>query len=328
MSGTGRTGHGGERDPLLDRLREELPRTTTAGTGVPDRDRLVFDPALKHFDYGYRAADPTVPPALRPAWQEARKRVLALVLRAVSESGWADSLVLRGSMLMAAWFGERAREPHDLDFVVVPRDWEIGEERTGRMLDSVAAAAERLAAAHGGLTLRAADAVAEDIWTYERVPGRRLVLPWSAPGLPTGQVQLDFVFNEPLPEAPEPAVVAGVRVLAATRALSLAWKLVWLGYDSYPQGKDLYDAVLLAESCALPYELVHGVFRAHEEWWPNAPDAPLDIEVFEDFRYVDWKGFRTDYPDVDPDGGRYGERLLAVLRPVFGREGQGTAGRP
>ncbi|PYC74957.1 hypothetical protein C7C45_03455 [Micromonospora arborensis] len=36
-------------------------------------------------------------------------------------------------------------------------------------------------------------------------------------------------------------------VLAAPAPLALAWKLLWLATDRYPQGKDLYDAALLAE---------------------------------------------------------------------------------
>ncbi|WP_327306865.1 nucleotidyl transferase AbiEii/AbiGii toxin family protein [Streptomyces sp. NBC_01298] len=48
-----------------------------------------------------------------------------VALRAVGASGDAGSLVLRGSMLMSRWFARIAREPHDLDFVVVPADWMI-----------------------------------------------------------------------------------------------------------------------------------------------------------------------------------------------------------
>src|SRR6185503_14258157 len=94
-------------------------------------------------------------------------------------------------------------------------------------------------------------AVSDDIWTYDRVPGRRLLLPWKADDL-SGWVQLDFVFHEHLPVAPEPAAVPAAGrpsalLLAATPELSLAWKIMWLVTDAHPQGKDLYDAVLPAE---------------------------------------------------------------------------------
>ncbi|MFJ3830035.1 hypothetical protein ACIPWI_18980 [Streptomyces sp. NPDC090046] len=42
------------------------------------------------------------------------------LLRLIAESAWGDCLVLRGSMVMPAWAGSRARPPGDLDFVVLP----------------------------------------------------------------------------------------------------------------------------------------------------------------------------------------------------------------
>ncbi|MEV7170591.1 nucleotidyl transferase AbiEii/AbiGii toxin family protein [Streptomyces sp. NPDC093224] len=300
------------------RRQGELPRTSVAGLGEGTARDRVFDPALKHFGYGYRIADTVVDPARRTAWRAARRTALDVVARGVARSGWADSLVLRGSMLMAGWFGEAAREPHDLDFVVVPQDWGIEEPRTERLLRAVAEAAERAAADEGGLAMPADGAVAEDIWTYERVPGRRLVLPWSAPGLPGGQVQLDFVFNEALPVAPEPAEVAGVLLPAATRELSLAWKLMWLAGDMYPQGKDLYDAVLLAEACDLPYALLEEVFRLSGEWEVRdlVPPAP---DTFGRFDGTDWTGFAQEYPGIDCSGRRYEDRMLTLLEKTFGK---------
>ncbi|MEV7830476.1 hypothetical protein AB0P12_07595 [Streptomyces subrutilus] len=89
--------------------------------------------------------------------------------------------------------------------------------------------------------------------------GRRMVPPRSVPGPPAGQVQLDFVCNEHLPVGPEPvALGCGAVVLAATPALSLAWKLLWIISDGHPQGKDLHHAALLAERYALPHVLLQG----------------------------------------------------------------------
>jgi hypothetical protein len=41
------------------------------------------------------------------------------VLRLVAESSWAETLMVRGSMAMPAWVGDRARPPADLDLVVL-----------------------------------------------------------------------------------------------------------------------------------------------------------------------------------------------------------------
>ncbi|WP_423833183.1 nucleotidyl transferase AbiEii/AbiGii toxin family protein [Streptomyces manipurensis] len=311
------------------RRQGELPRTSVAGLGEGTARDRVFDPALKHFGYGYRIADTVVDPARRTAWRAARRTALDVVARGVARSGWADSLVLRGSMLMAGWFGEAAREPHDLDFVVVPQNWGIGEPRTERLLRAVAEAAERAAADEGGLAMPADGAVAEDIWTYERVPGRRLVLPWSAPGLPGGQVQLDFVFNEALPVAPEPAELAcGAVLLAATPELSLAWKVLWLVSDRHPQGKDLYDAVLLAERHRLPNGLLQEVFRQAGE----APQPHRDVELLDIVHIVpegyvgaEWQHFEAEYPHLAAPGEEaFLARLVEALRPTFESPGPGT----
>ncbi|MFF2779163.1 nucleotidyl transferase AbiEii/AbiGii toxin family protein [Streptomyces sp. NPDC058052] len=320
-------GTGGEPGAEARRRRVSHPDTLTAGIGAAAVRHRVFDPALKHFQDAFRPTDDVVEdPELRVRWQAARRSALDLVLAAVAGSAWADSLVLRGSMLMSAWFGEAARPPKDIDFVVVPETWRIEEARTRAMLDGIAVAADRLARALDvDLTLDDAGAVSEYIWTYERVPGHRLVLPWTAPGLPGGQVQLDFVFHERLPTPPRPAEVAGVRVRAADRELSLAWKLLWLSCDMYPQAKDLYDAVLLAESCTLPLPLLETVLREAGEW-PGDHDEPLSPAVFERAaREVDWSAFPEEGPAAGAASGGSGpsvreeltRRLLAALAPTF-----------
>lgn len=101
--------------------------------------------------------------------------------------------------------------------------------------------------------------------------------------------------NEPLPVGPQPVEVAGVPLLGATRELSLAWKLVWQAGDMYPQGKDLYDAVLLAESCALPYPLLAEAFRFQ----------------------TDWAAFHKEYPGIPGSAESYADRLLKALAPTF-----------
>ncbi|MDX2824804.1 hypothetical protein Sipo8835_38460 [Streptomyces ipomoeae] len=50
----------------------------------------------------------------------ARRAALDHVLGLIAGAPWSESLVLRGSMVMPAWVGGRAREPADLDFVVLP----------------------------------------------------------------------------------------------------------------------------------------------------------------------------------------------------------------
>ncbi|GAB2725483.1 nucleotidyl transferase AbiEii/AbiGii toxin family protein [Kitasatospora kifunensis] len=308
------------------------PRATQAG---------VFDPALKQHAYAYRAADPRfTDPELRTAWYAARRRAMDLLLAAIADSPWAEALVLRGSVLLRAWFGAQAREPGDLDFVVVPQEWRIEESRTTELLDGIAQAAE--AASCGPVRFTATDAVSEDIWTYDRVPGRRLLLPWRADGLPGGAIQLDFVFNEPLRVPPQlvaltAAAGPSARLNAATRELSLAWKLMWLVNDAYPQGKDLYDAVLLAESTALRYQVLRDVFTDGEAWCADSPVQALTIRELANAVSVGWEHFESEYPQLaqrtgtrdEVTGGDPGEdveedlaqelldRLAVALAPTF-----------
>lgn len=53
-------------------------------------------------------------------WRAAHRIALDHVLALIAAAPWSEPLVLRGSRVMAAWYGVRAREPADLDFVVEP----------------------------------------------------------------------------------------------------------------------------------------------------------------------------------------------------------------
>ncbi|MFC9267540.1 nucleotidyl transferase AbiEii/AbiGii toxin family protein [Streptomyces zhihengii] len=309
---------GGPDDPAepaseRHRRNDGPPRTLWAGIDSADRRGRVFDPALKHFAEAYRPLDA----APSEEWRAARRAALDAVLAAVADSPWADSLVLRGSMTMSAWF-DGAREPKDIDFVVTPEDRAIDDPGTGGMLDGIAALAERVAAQRfPGPAIDAAGAVREYIWTYERVPGYRMVLPWRAAGAGGGQVQLDFVFNEKLPLAPVTAEVRGVRLRCADPVLALVWKMQWLLTDMYPQGKDLYDAVLLAERHPLPLPLLTEVLRLSGEWPTGVPGVVRLEDVEEAVRQVEWHHFAADAPVPADAGEAYARRLLTAVRPAF-----------
>lgn len=251
------------------------------GSGI-DQDR-VFDPALRQYQNAFRPGEPRfddLETGLR--WRAARRAALEQVVRTVAASPWRDRLMLRGSMLLKAWYGQTAREPGDLDFVVTPKDWMLEDAETARMFAGIARAAE-----HGEVRIDAAAAVSDDIWTYERVPGRRLVLPWHADGLPSGSVQLDFTFNETLPIPPEPTVVAGAELPAATRELSLAWKLQWLLADRYPQGKDLYDAVLLSRHAMVSHLMLKQLAASADAFYAR---NELTLDAFS-LDEIDWRDF-------------------------------------
>ncbi|MFD8079314.1 nucleotidyl transferase AbiEii/AbiGii toxin family protein [Streptomyces sp. NPDC059718] len=163
-------------------------------------------------------------------------------------------------------------------------------------------------------------------WTYAEydTPGVRLVVPWHADGLPPGEVRLDFARDERLPEPPVlTAVPRGdggppAVVLTASRELSLAWKLLWLQADAAAegraQGKDLYDAVLLAEvpGTALSPRLLRRVM-SREHGHPAS--APRLTEVAP--HSVDWDAVRAAHPHVTGTAAEWLARLSRALDGVL-----------
>jgi len=306
-----------------ERAKLLIPKTLRPIIDPGVTQKSIFEPALKQYGNAYRAADPSFDDEqLSQRWYAARRTAIDVILKAIAEAEYADSLVLRGSVLLRAWYGEAAREPGDLDFVVAPASWKIDEPRTGEMLQSIAHAAGRartVGNADGDVRIVAQEAVSEDIWTYDRVPGRRLLLPWEAPGLPGGWIQLDFVFNENLAVAPELTLVpasasdgTGATLLAATPELSLAWKIMWLVTDTYPQGKDLYDAVLLAEHTPLRFSVLRDAF-VHVYGYLWSPVSAKTIAKL----YTEWDHFRSEHPEQPDAQDDYVGRLIAALATTF-----------
>jgi hypothetical protein len=121
-----------------------------------------------------------------------------------------------------------------------------------------------------------------------------VLVPWRAGDL-TGTVQLDFAFDEPLPEPPVltavPRGAGGTPTPAwtASRALSLLWKLQWLAEDQTREGaargKDVYDAVLLGEldGVTLPPRLRRLL-------------PPLDVQKIRTMT-VDWSSHEVHDPE-------------------------------
>jgi hypothetical protein len=309
-------------------LDEETRRDSgLPGTLLPAPDGMthppIFEPALKQFANAYRSGEPVFGDgreAVGRAWHRARRTVLDTVLASIADGPWGGHLVLRGSVLMATWFGEAARDPGDLDFLLVPRDRAVDDPRSADLFGTIARDAAAAAATHGSVRIYAAGLVTEEIWTYDRVPGRRMLLPWTADGVPGGTVQIDVVFNEYLPS---PAVLTelqpledgpGYRVRAVSPELSLAWKLLWLVTDAYPQGKDLYDAVLLAERTPPGYELVREAFvlggveglRPPGSWWLDE----LGVQT-------GWEHFTAEHPWVTESSASYCGRLAQALAPLL-----------
>ncbi|GAB0104332.1 hypothetical protein JMUB6875_33060 [Nocardia sp. JMUB6875] len=245
----------------------------------------------------------------------ARREALDIVLEAVADSPWREHLMLRGSILLRGWLGLDAREPGDVDFVVLPQGWAFHSERTETMLRDIAERVATAAERSESIRIQASEVDYSEIWTYDRVPGRRLNLRWTAldARIRSGNAQADFVFNEPLPQPPQWTEIprlgapgAPVRLLAASPELSLAWKVRWLTEDRYPEGKDLYDAVLLAERFGPDAQLLRTV--SPETWFHELPELTAA---------VDWDELIWSRPELTGQLDAFAWRLILALAPVF-----------
>ena len=278
----------------------------------------IFDPSLRSFSRAFRVGDPVFSSeTARADWYKTRRHVLDHLLQIVANAAQSEHLVLRGSMLLPFWLGNAAREPGDIDFVFEPSDIPPHGPVADEMFNAWIAEVARQPLA-GKAHIDATRAAMDDIWTYERAQGRRIVFPYTADGEPPGQVQIDVVFGEELLIRPEiiflPFLNGNVIGLkAATKEQSLAWKMQWLVTDSFPQGKDLYDAVLLAEQCYLPYDLLVRSIIAGDSYYAK---RPIDEETIT-FNDIEWDDFLKEYPDVKGDAYEWAARLRKALQPTF-----------
>lgn len=283
----------------------------------------MFDPALRQYGHGIRLGEPTFrDPEIGDRWFAARRRVMDHLVQLIGASAWKDSLVLRGSYLLKQWFGDAAREPGDLDWVIRPphtswlslSDWGVfnGLADLIRQRDKLY-----------GADITITDMVVDEIWTYDRIPGRRMVLTWQAEDLPVGTSQMDFVLNEDMWTEPVETTITmkdgrSTILWTASPEMSLAWKLVWLNSDSHPQGKDLYDATLLAEYRPLPSDLLRHVIReirAHYGVWELTTADQNDCDFH-------WQDFVKDYPGIQGTEQEWLSRLIDALGPAVVGLGQ------
>ncbi|MER6983360.1 nucleotidyl transferase AbiEii/AbiGii toxin family protein [Streptomyces carpinensis] len=191
------------------------------------------------------------------------------------------------------------------------------------LLDRVAQSPE----AAPRVLLDANDARVDGTWTYAEydTPGVRLVIPWRAEGLPPGEVRLDFARDERLPEPPVWTLVprgdggTPTAVRTASRELSLAWKLLWMHTDSREsgraQGKDLYDAVVLAEAegVRLTWRLLRSVFGRTIGPAADSPLSPAAVSRWD----VDWADFQVGHPWVPGTARDWLRRLVRALDSVI-----------
>jgi hypothetical protein len=274
----------------------------------------LFDPAVQHFSCGYRAGEPTFSdPEIAARWHAARQQAIDHILRCVQASLDQEHLALRGSTLLKAWFGDQARRPGDLDWVARPAQIKH-DSHAGKSLVTNLIKAILNTPCQSDVTFDPSDIAQTGIWEYVRTPGVRIVLTFHSGDLPAGRVQLDIAFGEELPDEPELTEIPcfsgpPAQIYAATREMSLAWKLLWLATDFDPQCKDLYDAVLLAESIKLQPQLLEKVFSLADQKLKSPLSSTLDLSNVQ----YSWDEFAAEYPHIQGDAEHWRSRLLKAI---------------
>lgn len=306
--------HNFQSVPLQPAARPvETPRPPLADGQTPE----VFEPALLHCNRAFRVGDPVFSDvSARRAWQLARRSVIDHVLQIVEKSQWNDHLVLRGSILLKAWFGDEAREPGDIDWMYRPRSEGMDSPRAAQMFQELRAEVERKSST-GLATLMPDHLVESEIWTYERAPGKRLVFPWrTADGL-RGSVQVDVVFGEELWTEPIQTAIPradgqSTVLWTVDRELSLASKILWLETDGYPQGKDLFDAALLAGTTSVRKDLLVRILQKGGMRCSESLDAAFPLSW-----HVDWDNFIAEAPWVSGTAAERQKQLSLALQRAW-----------
>src|SRR5688500_9394698 len=126
----------------------------------------VFDPALLQFSRAFRHGDPQFADvASHHRWIEAKRQVIDHPLGIITNSKWHDHLVLRGSLLQKAWFGDDAREPGDVDWVFRPKETGIDDSLARELFtDLKKRVADTPSAGDAQIVVK--NIFTDDIWTY------------------------------------------------------------------------------------------------------------------------------------------------------------------
>jgi len=130
-----------ESSPQKTLRAQGFPHTYPELTVEQAADRpQIFEPALLQFPKAFRTGDP---PLRNPddiaSWLNHQRRVMGHLLEIIDCAPWKDHLVLRGSLLLKTWLGESAREPRDIDWVVVPPTLTRDDPQARTMLDDLVA---------------------------------------------------------------------------------------------------------------------------------------------------------------------------------------------
>ena len=237
-------------------------------------------------------------------------------LEIATQSLWSEHLVLTGSLMMPYWFGDKAREPNDIDWVVRPATINSEESMSQKCFaDLIRRVKEKPTV--GNMTIHTENLAPTDIGDYGEQPGKRLFFWWQIGSYMSGIVQMDFVFGEELHTEPiavsYPVSQGGTLPLwTASPEEMLLWKLYWLEHDQssvgYVRDKDLFDAALLAENTPISDRLLTRILDLSQK----NPDFAMNWKTTWNINQL-----MKEQQAIDTEIGK--ARLTRALAPVFGQ---------
>lgn len=239
---------------------------------MPHNDYSAFTPFNEHVSRALRPNDPELSFEDQKRWITARRRVMTHLVDLAVAGPRLDQLVLRGSLALKSCLGHEAREPGDVDWIIRPGTVGINDLRGKRLINDIVIDVIT-ASTFDDIRIEYKEITRTDIWIYDDAPGHRVVIPWRCGDLPLAEIQMDFVFGESVLAPVSLGEIkfemsTGTEVVMASMEESLAWKIRWLVEDERPNGKDLYDAVLLAERSVPSPDLLHSVL-SHAGLWES-----------------------------------------------------------
>lgn len=245
----------------------------------------------------------------RDAAEITRQHVQEVILKRLSLIQAAESLVLRGGVLMKLWVGDRARQSLDLDFVST-------EEFHSQTATEQLSKALFQSSTDDGVLFHEEHFRHSVIWPDTPFPGLRIHVRAQLESVEVDQ-QIDIGFHDPLippPEWIDYSTWQGhtLRLCATTPEINFAWKLQdrFEGHGWNP--KHVYDLFALITDYQLDQRKLLMAIRTAFE----SRDTPLqqlvgflsgEVRNSSSSRQK-WRSFRSKHPNTPVPS----DRLIAI----------------
>lgn len=261
----------------------------------------------------------------RPITEVLNYHLLEGMLKRVSNSKYANSLILRGGMLTRLWVANPSRRVAiDLDFLGL---YPFDIEETLKKFQEILSNSDRT----DEIVFDLNSLAAKGIWMSTDSPGVRVTVNALTCDY-ENNVQIDVGFNDPLTRNPQsidyPLLLTKetVKVLAVPVETAIAWKLdgmVEMGQKNW-RPKDLYDLMLFSEIDGInETDLIEATIVAFKS---NNRSPEKLLEIFSKPLWWNnhknrskWKWYRRKFPEnkIEEDYLTVVETVIETWKPIL-----------